>query len=408
MTKRTLLEEIRRIHEISGIKSEILVEGLINEAADPITKEMARIITSFFTGMEKEIIVAGRKIGQKKAEQIVSKIGSKTLTADEVAVVKALTKEVISADAAIIGRLTSDIFGEMQKLTSRTAKTKYFSEVKAALKGILPDEEVKNVVSGVTSKVKAGTTTTGSSTSSGAGGKVKPKPEPNNVLKPDPNANVPSAPDVLPSNANEIIAATAASSAEAKAFMEQVKLLGFDEKITKILQLEYSKFYNLSAAELIKEGNALVKQLNEKNYGWIKRGWSKVTDNPSEAIGKAGKASYKAILWYTVIGLAMTGSAIVYAIKNKVEDATGVKGSDILPDVKVPDLSKKDDSNKQTSGIDDSVQGLRNFFKQKYDGYDDTAVNALDIKSLGSSKYEITKDGTKLTFTYSNGTFTRQ
>ena len=45
-------------------------------------------------------------------------------------------------------------------------------------------------------------------------------------------------------------------------------------------------------------------------------------------------------------------------------------------------VDKKDDSNKQTSGIDDSVQGLRNFFKQKYDGYDDTAVNALDIKSL--------------------------
>lgn len=408
MTKRTLLEEIRRIHEISGIKSEILVEGLINEAADPITKEMARIITSFFTGMEKEIIVAGRKITQKKAEQIVSRIGSKTLTADEVAVVKALTKEVISADAAIIGRLTSDIFGEMQKLTSRTAKTKYFSEVKAALKGILPDEEVKNVVSGVTSKVKAGTTTTGSSSNTGT--PTPPKKQP--VLTPDPNAaNAGTKPlkfDDLPPNASEIINATAKSSTEAAAFMQQVDLLGFNPQITELLKLSYSQNYKKSPAELVEVGNDLARMLNEKTYGPFKRLWSKIANNPSAAIEKTGKAAKSTLKWVVVLSLLASGATIAFALRDKIMKGLGLEDESLLPDVKVPDLSKKDDSNKQTSGIDDSVQGLRNFFKQKYDGYDDTAVNALDIKSLGSSKYEITKDGNKLTFTYSNGTFTRQ
>jgi len=115
MTKRTLLEEIKRIHEISGIKTEVLMEELINEAADPISKEMARIISAFFTGMEKEILVGTKKYTQAQAAKIVSKIGSKTLTADEISVIKALTKEVIAADRAIITTLTRDIFGEMQK-----------------------------------------------------------------------------------------------------------------------------------------------------------------------------------------------------------------------------------------------------------------------------------------------------
>jgi hypothetical protein len=165
MKQRTLLEEIKRIHEISGIKMEFLSEELINEG--PVEKEMARIVTSFFTNIEKEILIGTKKYTLTQAQKIVGKIGSKTLTTDEITVIKALTKQAIAADRAIITNLTSDIFGELQKLQGRTLRTKYFSEVKAAMKNILPDDEVKNVVNGVKTKINATVTpkpNTGTST----------------------------------------------------------------------------------------------------------------------------------------------------------------------------------------------------------------------------------------------------
>jgi hypothetical protein len=409
--KNTLLEEIKRIHSIIGIEPKILLkeEEEINE--DAFSTELARIFAKFFVGVEKSLVVGGRNYAKAEVKAIVKKLGTEVLEIEEKEVVRELTKAAIAADRKIIANISSDIFGEMQKLGSKNAKTKYFAEVKTRINDILPPNEAKEVVKGVRDKIgskkQTTSTNTTTNTTTNTGGKTstggKTKPDPNNVLKPDPNANVPSTPDVLPSNASEIIAATAASSPEAKAFMEQVKLLGFDEKITKILQLEYSKFYNLSAAELIKEGNALVKQLNEKNYGWIKRGWSKVTDNPSEAIGKAGKASYKAILWYTVIGLAMTGSAIVYAIKNKVENATGVKGSDILPKIDV-DLTN---TNNQTTtyGFDDN--GISQYLIKIYPN---TPVSAYDLKQVTSpDKVYLVKLKTgspELKFKYENGNYT--
>jgi hypothetical protein len=404
MTQRTLLEEIKRIHEIAGIKSEVLAEGLINEAADPISKEMSRIIASFFTGIEKEIIVGAKKYTQKQVEKIVSKIGSKTLTADEISVVKTLTKEAIAADRAIVTKLTMDIFGEMQKLNSRALKTKYFGEVKAALKNILPDEEVKVIVKDVTAKNKAAVTGSSSNTN------TPPKKEP--VLTPDPDAaNASTKPlkiDELPPNSSDIINATAKSSTEAAAFMQQVDLLGFNDQITTLLKLGYAQNYKKSPAELVEVGNDLARMLNEKTYGPVKRLWARFASNPSGAIEKTGRAGKSLLIWVTVLSLLSSGVIIAFAFRDKIMKSLGLEDESLLPDVGVPDLGKKDDSNKQTSGIDDTPQGLRNFFKESYEGYDDAAANALDVKSLGSGKYEVTKDGKKLTFIYSNGTFTLQ
>jgi len=406
MTQRTLLEEIKRIHEIAGIKSEVLAEGLINEAADPISKEMARVIASFFTGIEKEILVGTKKYTQAQTQKIFAKIGSKTLSADEITVVKTLTKEAIAADRAIITKLTSDIFGEMQKLNSRALKTKYFGEVKAALKNILPDEEVKVIVKDVTAKNKAAVTGSSSNTNT----PTPPKKEP--VLTPDPNAaNAGTKPlkfDDLPPNASEIINATAKSSTEAAAFMQQVDLLGFNPQITELLKLSYSQNYKKSTAELVEAGNDLARMLSEKTYGPWKRMWAKIANNPSGAIEKTGRAAKSTLKWVVVLSLLASGATIAFALRDKIMKGLGLEDESLLPDVGVPDLGKKDDSNKQTNTIGDSEQGLRNFFATKVDGYDATSANALDIKSLGSSKYEVTKDGTKLTFIYSNGTFTRE
>lgn len=403
MTKRTLLEEIRRIHEISGIKSEILVEGLINEAADPITKEMARIIASFFTGMEKEIIVAGKKITQKKAEQIVSKIGSKTLTADEVAVVKTLTKEVISADAAIIGKLTSDIFGEMQKLTSRTAKTKYFSEVKAALKGILPDEEVKNVVSGVNSKVKAGTTTTSSSTSSGTGGKTSTGGKSTEFTIPDLDTNIP---DVWKMGREETKAA-------------------LKNRFPQAPSSDIAKMTNNLEKMKITDQAVFDRELKAAVQGYLPK-YQKILDNPGNyAKFKASYESWpkvaKWVFWLTTstvsyatlkqagVPIDKWSNYIASKLKEIFKDQAGGAIDGLTGNTTTSTTTTTTPPTPPTDNVvDDSEKGLRNYFATQVNGYDRASADALQIKPLGSSRYEITKDGTKTVLIYSNGKFKRE
>ena len=85
--------------------------------------------------------------------------------------------------------------------------------------------------------------------------------------------------DDLPPNASEIINATAKSSTEAAAFMQQVDLLGFNPQITDLLKLSYSQNYKKSTAELVDAGNDLARMLNEKTYGPVKRLWARFANN---------------------------------------------------------------------------------------------------------------------------------
>ena len=163
-------------------------------------------------------------------------------------------------------------------------------------------------------------------------------------MKPNNGSAAPtSKAGVLPPNADEIIQATAKSSAEAAAYMVQVESLGFPPKVTKLLQLEYSKsgMANKTIAEIIEDGNALVRQLNEKEYGWLKRIWASVSKDPAASISKAGKAGTKLIFWYSAILLTLAGAGIVYAIKSWVESKTGTSGKDLLPSIPpIPDANK--------------------------------------------------------------------
>lgn len=402
MKKNTLLESIQRMHQIIGIKPDILMEEEINEA-NALATEAAKLFSKIFTNLEKSVIVGSKTYTQSQVKKIIAKAGANALNADEKMVLQTLSKELIAADKVLIKNLSSEIFGEIQKLGNRQLKTKYFSEVKAGLRELLPDTEVAKVVKNVDDKLLALKPNKSTPT-------PKPEPKKEPVLTPDPDApnSEPLKFDDLPPNANDIINATAKSSTEAAAFMQQVDLLGFNDKITTSLKINYSQYYKKSPAELIEIGNDLARMLNEKTYGPWKRMWSKIAANPSLTIEKTGRAAKSLLIWVVILSVLSSGAIITFALRDKIMKTLGLEDESLLPDVSAPDLGKKDDSNKQTSGIDDSVQGLRNFFKQKYDGYDDTAANALDIKSLGSSKYEVTKDGTKLTFTYSNGTFTRQ
>lgn len=152
MKKNTLLESIKRIHQIIGIKPNILIESEINEA-NPVASEGAKLLAKLFTNLEKSLVVGGTSYTKAQVKTIIRKAGVGVLTADEKAVMQALSKELILADKLLIKKLTSEIFGEWSKLTNRQLKTKYYSEVKAGLKELLPETEVNKIINGVDAKI---------------------------------------------------------------------------------------------------------------------------------------------------------------------------------------------------------------------------------------------------------------
>lgn len=152
MKKNTLLESIKRMHQIIGIKPNILIESEINEA-NPVASEGAKLFAKLFTNLEKSLVVGGTSYTKAQVKTIIRKAGTSVLTADEKAVMQALSKELILADKLLIKKLTSEIFGEWSKLTTRQLKTKYYSEVKAGLKELLPETEVNKIINGVDAKI---------------------------------------------------------------------------------------------------------------------------------------------------------------------------------------------------------------------------------------------------------------
>lgn len=396
MKKQTLLESIKRMHQIIGIQPDILLETEINEN-NPLATEGAKIFTKLFTGFEKALAVGGKNYTKTQVKTIIGKAGNAALTADEKAVMQILAKDIITADKALIKRMSSEIFGEMLKLPNKQLKTKYYSEVKAGLRDLLPDTEFNKIIKGVDDKLGSG--------KPAAPKPAAPKPaapKQNSVLKPKPKNNIkPIVIDDLPPNADEIILNTAKSSPEAAAYMVRIDGLGFNSKITQLLKLEYSRLSDVSSSEIIKEGNALVQQLSEKDYGWLKRVWSSFTKNPSGNVKEAGKTGIQLVLWYTAIGLALTGSALVWAFKDKIEGATGVKASEALPSL--PNL-------KSSSGeFTNDEAGITKFLTKSYPTKD---INNFTINRDSDASYSVTyteNGGTSkpIIFNYRNGTFSK-
>lgn len=152
MEKNTLLENIKRIHQIIGIKPNILIESEINEN-NPLASEGAKLLAKIFTNLEKPLVVGSKNYSKAQVKTIIQKAGTSTLNADEKAVMQALSRDLISLDKKLITRLSSEVFGEMEKLGNRQLKTKFYSEVKAGLKELLPDSEVNKVIRNVDTKI---------------------------------------------------------------------------------------------------------------------------------------------------------------------------------------------------------------------------------------------------------------
>jgi hypothetical protein len=154
MKKNTLIESIKRMHQIIGIEPNILIESEINES-NPIASEGAKILAKLVTNLEKALVVGSKSYTKAQVKTIIGKAGNAVLTADEKAVMQVLAKDLIAVDKAFLKRMSSEIFGEWSKLSNRQLKTKYYSEVKAGLRELLPDDEVNKIVKGVDTKIAA-------------------------------------------------------------------------------------------------------------------------------------------------------------------------------------------------------------------------------------------------------------
>jgi len=171
MDNKILLEDIKRMHELIGINPTILMESVITEGV--VSKEAAQLLAKLFTNLEKSIVAGGKSYTKTQVKQIIGKVGKMELSREEKIVVQTLSREAISLDKTLIKRLSNEIFGEMQKLSNRQLKTKYYGEVKRGLREILPKEELSKIISGVDAKIG-----------------VKPKPTPNPNTAPNPVAPI--------------------------------------------------------------------------------------------------------------------------------------------------------------------------------------------------------------------------
>jgi hypothetical protein len=240
-------------------------------------------------------------------------------------------------------------------------------------------------------------------TGTGGGSPKPPKKEP--VLTPDPDAPGPGSKplkfDDLPPNADEIIAATAKSSTEAAAFMEQIDVLNFNPQITKLLKLSYSQNYRKTTAELVAEGNDLARMLNEKTYGFWKRAWSKISNDPASAIDKVGRSGKSLLKWVTILSLLATGTTIAFAARDKIMKWLGLEGESIIPDISAPNLGNQTG----TYGFDDN--GILQWLIKTYPN---TPASAYDTPRKVTSPYngygvKLKTGGNEIMFKYENGNY---
>ena len=149
MDNKVLLEAIKRMHELIGIKPNILIESVITEQVRVATTEAAQLLAKFFTNLERAVVAGGKSYTKKEVKQIIGKIGTTQLSKEEKLVVSTLTKEAIALDKTLLKRLSGEIFGEIQKLSSRRLKSLYYTKVKRGLKEVLPKEELADLITKV-------------------------------------------------------------------------------------------------------------------------------------------------------------------------------------------------------------------------------------------------------------------
>jgi ATP-dependent protease HslVU (ClpYQ) ATPase subunit len=138
---QNLLEEIKRMHEIIGIKPNIISENSesVEESGIPGTSQFAKYLAKILVS---DVITIGAKSYTKaEVRVILNKVGLRSLSTNEIAVVKEATSRAIAKDASksVLNTIAKTFVNDLKAITDDAVAEAQYQEFKATFNTILKD-----------------------------------------------------------------------------------------------------------------------------------------------------------------------------------------------------------------------------------------------------------------------------
>jgi hypothetical protein len=374
MSKQNLNEQINRIKQLLNINESSVIEEAGNPIMDVIRKLVPGLEAKITTALEKEL---GKVLTASTDKEIEIALKSATMAA--------VRKELAAAIYAAEKNMIDDVFKKYNMSIPADASKAYVELQNNGLnRGILRD---------VAGEWRAGSKAGSSSVTPAPNPKPKPNDPVNTFKLPDIDIDIPDF-----------------WRMDDKATRSALKNM-FPKAPSSDLEKIVSNLRNMKLTNQADFDSALKSAVGGfgpkyKDILTKPSTWSKVSSKYA-ALPKWGKI----IFWIATVPV---GYKLLKGLGVPVDKTLGalIDGwREIAGDAR--DSVKKDDNTAATTTtptntVDDSEKGLRNYFATQVDGHDRASADALQIKSLGSSRYEITKDGTKTIVIYSDGKFKRE
>lgn len=376
MSKQKLNEQINRIKELLNINESSVIEEAGNPIMDVIRKLVPGLEAKITTALEKEL---GKALAASTDKEIEVALKSATMAAAR--------KELAAAIYVAEKNMIDDVFKKYNMSIPGEASKAYVElQTNGLNRGILRD---------VALEWKAGSKAGSSSVTPTPNPKPKPNDPVNTFKLPDIDIDIPDfwkMDDKATRSALKNIFPKAAS--------------GDLEKMVSNLRnmkLTNQADFDIALKNAVAGFGSQYKDILTKTSAWSK------LSSRYEGLPKWGKI----IFWIAVVPV---GYNLLKGIGVPVDKTLGavIEGwKGIYKDQTTSVTGDSTNTNTATTTtptnvVDDSEKGLRNYFATKVEGYDRASADALQIKSLGSSRYEITKDGTKTIVIYSDGKFKRE
>jgi hypothetical protein len=145
MENKALLEEIKRMHEIIGIKPNIISENSesVEESGIPGTSQFAKYLAKILVS---DVITIGAKSYTKaEVRVILNKVGLRSLSTNEIAVVKEATSRAIAKDASksVLNTIAKTFVNDLKAITDDAVAEAQYQEFKATFNTILKDTDAQ-------------------------------------------------------------------------------------------------------------------------------------------------------------------------------------------------------------------------------------------------------------------------
>jgi len=158
-------------------------------------------------------------------------------------------------------------------------------------------------------------------------------------LMPDPNPlHIPNPTEITDASIDEIVK-TNLKNPRFQEYMVMLDNLHLSSKIKDLMIVSYSHV-GADANKAIKYATELTKNLNEKEYGWLKRQVNKAAKDPSRAISVGGKTIASATFWYTVSFAVLSLGAIGVAWLRYFQNTLPKPPSSSTSNNLIPDAEK--------------------------------------------------------------------